>query len=315
LARHLTNEINLNVVNGDTEKGILNHDCGADFVKVNVKQPKGFEIVPNEMYASFDGDADRIVFYYVDAQRQFHLLDGDRISALLGSFVIDTVRAAGLSLNVGVVQTAYANGNSTNYLQDQLKVPVAFTQTGVKHLHHKAEEYDIGIYFEANGHGTMIFSKKSHEVIKSNSSNTPAINTLRALINVTNETVGDAISDLLLVLGVLSHKKWTLANWDTMYQDLPSRLVKVSVKNRALFKAINADTELAEPRNVQERIWEEMKKYKKGRSFVRPSGTEDVVRVYAEAESREECDTLAFTVAGMVYDMAGGVGGRPKEFL
>lgn len=38
------------------------------------------------------------------------------------------------------------------------KVPVACVPTGVKHLHHKAVEYDIGIYFEANGHGTVIFS-------------------------------------------------------------------------------------------------------------------------------------------------------------
>ena len=38
------------------------------------------------------------------------------------------------------------------------KVPVACVPTGVKHLHRKAVEYDIGIYFEANGHGTVIFS-------------------------------------------------------------------------------------------------------------------------------------------------------------
>jgi phosphoacetylglucosamine mutase len=35
---------------------------------------------------------------------------------------------------------------------------VACVPTGVKHLHQKALEYDIGIYFEANGHGTVIFS-------------------------------------------------------------------------------------------------------------------------------------------------------------
>jgi phosphoacetylglucosamine mutase len=38
------------------------------------------------------------------------------------------------------------------------KAPVACVPTGVKHLHQKALEYDIGIYFEANGHGTVIFS-------------------------------------------------------------------------------------------------------------------------------------------------------------
>ena len=35
------------------------------------------------------------------------------------------------------------------------KIPVACAKTGVKHLHHKALEFDIGVYFEANGHGTV----------------------------------------------------------------------------------------------------------------------------------------------------------------
>lgn len=34
-----------------------------------------------------------------------------------------------------------------------------YAATGVKHLHEKAEHYDIGIYYEANGHGTVIFNK------------------------------------------------------------------------------------------------------------------------------------------------------------
>lgn len=33
-------------------------------------------------------------------------------------------------------------------------------KTGVKYLHHKAHEFDIGVYFEANGHGTVLFSNK-----------------------------------------------------------------------------------------------------------------------------------------------------------
>ena len=59
---------------------------------------------------------------------------------------------------LGVVQIAYANGAATDYLK-QLGLKVVFTPTGVKHLHEKAVEYDIGIYFEANGHGTILFSE------------------------------------------------------------------------------------------------------------------------------------------------------------
>ena len=37
-------------------------------------------------------------------------------------------------------------------------MPVRLAKTGVKYVHHVALEYDVSIYFEANGHGTMLFS-------------------------------------------------------------------------------------------------------------------------------------------------------------
>ena len=141
--------------NGD---GILNLDCGADHVKTKVLPPSNYNDTPvkhGQLGASFDGDADRIVFYYI--KDGFHLLDGDRISALCAKGINQLLKESDIKCNMGVVQTAYANGNSTNYLKS-LGIPVSFTPTGVKHLHHKAESYDVGIYFEANGHGTVLFS-------------------------------------------------------------------------------------------------------------------------------------------------------------
>jgi len=69
---------------------------------------------------------------------------------------------------VGIVQTAYANGASTSFIREQLKLETVVTPTGVKHLHAAAEHFDIGIYFEANGHGTILFRsqliKRLHKV-------------------------------------------------------------------------------------------------------------------------------------------------------
>ena len=45
-------------------------------------------------------------------------------------------------------------------------IPVTFTPTGVKYLHHEALNYDIGVYFEANGHGTVVFSDKAKSAIR-----------------------------------------------------------------------------------------------------------------------------------------------------
>jgi phosphoacetylglucosamine mutase len=56
------------------------------------------------------------------------------------------------------------------------------------------------------------------------------------------------------------------------------------------FTTQDAERILVTPTGLQDMINSTVAKYKKGRSFVRPSGTEDCVRVYAEAASKAEAD-------------------------
>ncbi|EOD16703.1 putative phosphoglucomutase 3 [Emiliania huxleyi CCMP1516] len=51
--------------------------------------------------------------------------------------------------------------------------------------------------------------------------------------------------------------------------------------------------------------------HSRGRAFVRPSGTEDVVRVYAEAATQQAADELARKVGQATWRLAGGVGEQP----
>lgn len=44
---------------------------------------------------------------------------------------------------------------------------------------------------------------------------------------------------------------------------------------------------------------------------MRPSGTEDVVRIYAEAATQKDADDLCLKAMQAVHDIAGGVGDRP----
>jgi len=53
---------------------------------------------------------------------------------------------------------------------------------------------------------------------------------LLGMIELTNEAVGDALSDILLVETVLRAKGWNLKDWEASYSDLPSRLLKVTIK-------------------------------------------------------------------------------------
>ncbi|KAI0801185.1 phosphoacetylglucosamine mutase [Fomes fomentarius] len=302
--------------------GALNHACGADYVKTSQKLPPSLASVlkPGQRACSLDGDADRLIYYYLDDRGQFHMLDGDKIAALVAAFIVELTKSAGLDdkIQVGIVQTAYANGGSSKYLSERL--PVKCVPTGVKHLHHAAEHYDIGVYFEANGHGTVLFSPETINKLSSHQPSTPAqstaLNHLIQLTQVINQTVGDALSDMLLVEVVLEHKSYSGLEWDSLYVDLPNRLVKVVVADRNVFKTEDAERRLVSPPGLQSKLDELVRRYEGGRSFVRPSGTEDVVRVYAEAAVRAQADELAFRVAGLVYDEVGGdPAKRPSEFL
>jgi phosphoacetylglucosamine mutase len=215
-------------------------------------------------------------------------------------------RVAGLDqkLKIGIVQTAYANGASTEYVKQVLKLPVEVTPTGVKYLHHAAARFDIGVYFEANGHGTVLFSDNAIKLIRESEPKSPgakhALDSLRACIDLINQAVGDAISDMLFAEVVLAQKSWTPENWRNTYIDLPNRLVRVVVNDRSLFKTVDAERKLEYPKGAQSEIDQLCQLYMKGRSFARASGTEDAVRVYAEAYTKSEADKLATQVAEVV---------------
>ncbi|XP_058801993.1 phosphoacetylglucosamine mutase-like [Phymastichus coffea] len=195
------------------------------------------------------------------------------------------------------------------------KVPVSCVPTGVKHLHHKAMEYDIGVYFEVNGHGTVIFKDSAHKTIKAaaqdNSlpkSEQKAALILKYVIDVINQTVGDALSDMLLVELILHAKGWDVVTWQESYEDLPNKQVKVKVQDRNAITTTDAERCCVTPKRLQEEINKIVSKYPRGCSFVRPSGTEDIVRVYAECESYSDIEKLTAEVSLSVYNLAGGIG-------
>ena len=75
--------LKINIYSDNIENAqLLNLNCGADFVKVQQKSPESLPGTKLRRCVSFDGDADRVVYYYTDDKDIFHLLDGDRIATL-----------------------------------------------------------------------------------------------------------------------------------------------------------------------------------------------------------------------------------------
>ncbi|KAM4073566.1 hypothetical protein ACB094_10G029200 [Castanea mollissima] len=317
----------IEVRNSGKDGGVLNEGVGADYVQKEKVVPRGFSSQDVGIRcASLDGDADRLVYFSVpsESSSKIDLVDGDKMLSLFAVFIKEQLsilnKEGHTDVNsdyqprLGVIQTAYANGASTDYLR-RLGLEVLFTPTGVKYLHEKAAEYDIGIYFEANGHGTIVFSEsflcwlesRNYElssVVKGSEQQKAALRLL-AVSKLINQAVGDALSGLLLVEAILRHMGWSIHRWTELYQDLPSRQLKVKVVDRTAVVTANAETVAVRPPGIQEAINAETAKYPQGRSFIRPSGTEDVIRVYAEASTQEAADSLANSVAKLVDQFLG----------
>uniref|UniRef100_A0A915P9Z5 Alpha-D-phosphohexomutase alpha/beta/alpha domain-containing protein n=1 Tax=Meloidogyne floridensis TaxID=298350 RepID=A0A915P9Z5_9BILA len=206
------NIILVNLFNTNTNNGeLLNNGCGADFVKIKTSLPANFpaDLPVGTRCVSFDGDADRLIYFYSNLEGKICLLDGDHICAIFTKFINEQLNEAKINgelinLNFGVVQTAYANGNSTR----------------TKHLEEAALNYDIGIYFEANGHGTVYFSDKFYKLIKEGENGKEKeeipryIKLLSLFSKLVNEVDGDAIADLLTVEFLLRYFNWTIQDWE-----------------------------------------------------------------------------------------------------
>jgi len=329
--------------------GPLNEACGSEYVQKEQKPCQWYEHehldnddnnsnnsddIDTSYCASLDGDADRIVFFSCSSNSNdsFILLDGDKMACLIANFVRDQLQAVVQQDNndnnnnlqtalpkLGVVQTAYANGASTDYLQ-QNGVAVAIAKTGVKYVHQTAHDlFDIGVYFEANGHGTVLFGPAYYDFLaaaadrasNNNIAAAVALQRLRLLPSLINQAVGDALSDLLLVDAILQLQDWSIQHWSAaLYHDKPSRQCTVRVADRTVIRVNDNETECVAPAGVQAELEAAMRQCctnQGGRAFVRPSGTEDVVRVYAEAATSEEADALAARAAEIVVRLCGGV--------
>ncbi|KAA0150827.1 hypothetical protein FNF29_04941 [Cafeteria roenbergensis] len=344
----------------------LNDGCGAEFVQKGRTPPRGVDAasdaLPGCRICSLDGDADRVVFHaFVPAEGEagasWELVDGDKLAALLAVTVGALLKRAGgqaARLSMGVVQTAYANGAATRWVAAR-GLEVACAKTGVKFVHHAAEAYDVGVYFEANGHGTVVFSPAAllaidHEADAAVAADPAVVSgagaseraaaaaaalaaggdagaaveaavgamtpgaaavALQALTVLINQFVGDAIADALACEAALRIGGAPFGRWIAMYSDLPSRQTKVRVADRLALTTVPDESRLEAPAALQAAIDEAVKAVDCGRAFVRPSGTEDVVRVYAEAATVAAADELAAVVARAVFDLAGGQGSRP----
>ncbi|EJW03125.1 hypothetical protein EDEG_02496 [Edhazardia aedis USNM 41457] len=323
-------------------RGLLNLKCGADYIVTNNRPPQNLNISLSDVHrcVSFDGDADRLVYFITDPC--FLVINGDRMNV----FLVDIFYHLLYKLNLlprndklksreiiigdentkngdyidkrifipkfGAVFSHYSNSAAINAIRKKTDVVVA--NTGVKNFIREARKFDIGVYFEPNGHGSVYFSENFKNFLQSSiigqtlcGEEFQCAQTLLALSNLFDPCVGDAIANFLALESLFDENTWE--KMIKMYTELPTKLTTVKILNKHCIETED-EIKVKNPVQLGNKIDELCKKYN-GRAFVRPSGTEDLVRVFSECETKENCDKLSGEISQAVYDLCGGIGDRP----
>ncbi|CAD8186336.1 unnamed protein product [Paramecium pentaurelia] len=288
----LANVLTIQRINYGDEPHLLNDGCGSEFVQKEKKLPKNFVYDPNYRYASLDGDADRLVYYYFE-QNKLQIIEGDRFAILFAMYIKQQLqKKPDLKLSIGIIQTAYANSASTKYITENLGIYAKYAPTGVKYLHRVAHEFDIGIYFEANGHGAVIYKDHVLSQLKEFE-----LFELELFLKLSNQAVGDAIINILMTEFLLNKLEITIQDWLLIYQDYPALSTKLYVKNKQIIKTNYEETSLIEPIDLKQKVDEIMSKYDNSyRTCIRPSGTENVVRIHSEGPQVEIVKEIDFRI-------------------
>ncbi|KAJ8904370.1 hypothetical protein NDN08_000889 [Rhodosorus marinus] len=217
----------ISIFNDRKDKGI-NLNCGADYVQKENTVPVGH--IPADRSASLDGDADRMV-YYRSQDDLFELVDGDKILA----FVMRHLNGMNdlKTLRIGAVYTAYTNGACVAYLRTMSSLELVCAKTGVKHLEEEARKFDIGAYWEPNGHGTVLFSDQATTLLKSTGTIDP--------LQTANQAVGDGIANLIMLETLFAQTSGGFASLTGIFRSFPSCNAVVKVSDKSKFQTEDAD--------------------------------------------------------------------------
>ena len=299
LQTRLADFIEIHLVNTKTEEPkALNSECGSDWVLQNDMWPSAVNEwiksshtnISETLFVSVDGDGDRIVCG-VYAHGVLHTLRGDHIQVLFIRFIESFLSAHGQQYSPKVIQTPYANGNSTRYIESELHLPVQMVPTGVKHCQRAAKGANVAVYFESNGHGSILWSKAVLDAVGTSCGG----EVLKSLAEISSQTCGDAIGNMLGAVLALSFCQMSLIEWGHLYTELHKASAKVVSSKHIIHRMNSLQTKVEAPVDLQARIdalvsnTVQSGEYPDGslRYFVRPSGTEPAVRVYVESDFRE----------------------------
>ena len=234
------------------------------------------------------------MIYYKRGDRKALIMNGDKIMAFIMMWIVEKLELVGImgSISHCLVHTAYMNGNCLKFLKSN-SVQTACVATGAKNFAKELQKYDLGAACDFSGHSQFHVNwKKINQALEA-VNKTEHTAKLKKILELAEYGSGDAIATMLLAEAIMLDKDYTAMMFYKLYVDLPSKIKNVTVTYPKRFLCNEDESELLEPKRLQDVVHVFTKLKNNGaRAFLRPAGTEHVLRLYVEAKIESEVDHI-----------------------
>ena len=301
--------LKIHLINDNNNEHELNINCGINSI-LEKKIPKN----KKEKYASIvkcaslSSDLDSIIYYIdeEDGKNGIEIIKGEKIIVLYAKmldFLIDNFSKNlkikyNEMIKMGIITSKYSNGAFISYCENNLKnYKLSVTKTGINNIQKESKKFDISICYEYNGLGTIYISQdlstkfgKLSSLIET-SKDSQIIELFQLFIALFNSITSDGVSNLLVIESIMKSMNLSIKDVYDFYNEIPYKIVDIKMKY-SKFITNEDDSKIIEPKNMQIIIDELSNKYANSKIYVRPTGTEDYLRVYVESETDDNCKKI-----------------------
>ena len=301
--------LKIHLINDNNNEHELNINCGINSI-LEKKIPKN----KKEKYASIvkcaslSSDLDSIIYYIdeEDGKNGIEIIKGEKIIVLYAKmldFLIDNFSKNlkikyNEMIKMGIITSKYSNGAFISFCENNLKnYKLSVTKTGINNIQKESKKFDISICYEYNGLGTIYISQdlstkfgKLSSLIET-SKDSQIIELFQLFIALFNSITSDGVSNLIVIESIMKSMNLSIKDVYDFYNEIPYKIVDIKMKY-SKFITNEDDSKIIEPKNMQIIIDELSNKYANSKIYVRPTGTEDYLRVYVESETDDNCEKI-----------------------
>ena len=301
--------LKIHLINDNNNEHELNINCGINSIlEKKIPKNKKEKCASIVKCATLSSDLDSIIYYIdeEDGKNGIEIIKGEKIIVLYAKmldFLIDNFSKNlkikyNEMIKMGIITSKYSNGAFISYCENNLKnYKLSVTKTGINNIQKESKKFDISICYEYNGLGTIYISQdlstkfgKLSSLIET-SKDSQIIELFQLFIALFNSITSDGVSNLLVIESIMKSMNLSIKDVYDFYNEIPYKIVDIKMKYNK-FITNEDDSKIIEPKNMQIIIDELSNKYANSKIYVRPTGTEDYLRVYAESETDDNCEKI-----------------------